>query len=549
MQYATHIYRNGVILTMDSRCSIVSSLAVRGETILAVGSDAETAPFQNAETRVVDLGGAFMMPGFYDCHSHFMRAGMYNRYYLDVNSHPIGTVRTHDDIRRKVREALEWVPAGEWLLCAGYDDTAVAEARHFTLAELDAMAPDHPLFLRHISGHLALCNSRAFEAAGITDGTLNPAGGIFRRDAGGRLTGLVEEPAAMEMVLEASPQMTEEKWLGALERATDDYVAKGVTTAHDGGVTTPMWRNYMLAHKLGMLKNRVQLLPKHGFFDFSLAPTTRCGTPLTSDGLLSMGAVKLFQDGSLQGYTGYLSNPYHSMPDGISDGLWRGYPIHNSRRLAEIVTRYHEEGWQVAIHGNGDAGIEDILNAFEEAQKSYPRTNARHIIIHCQTVREDQLDRIERLGVVPSFFTVHTYYWGDRHRDLFLGEARASRIDPLRSALKRGIRFTSHNDTAVTPIDPLLSVWSAVNRLTGSGKVLGEDQTVSVLDALKSITIWGAYQFHEERIKGSLEPGKLADMVVLGENPLEIAPERLKDIPILATLVGNRLVYGSLELS
>ena len=264
MQQATHIYRNGTILTMDSRCSIVSCLAVSGETILAVGSEAEVAPFQGPETRIVDLGGRFMMPGFYDCHSHFMRAGMYNKYYLDVNSHPIGDVRTHGDIRRKVREALSGMPAGEWLLCAGYDDTAVAEERHFTLAELDAMAPDHPLFLRHISGHLALCNSKAFEAAGITDETLNPSGGVFRHDGNGRLTGLVEEPAAMEMVLAASPQMTEEKWLGAVERATDDYVAKGVTTAHDGGVTTAMWKNYMTAHKRGMLKNRVQLLPKHG---------------------------------------------------------------------------------------------------------------------------------------------------------------------------------------------------------------------------------------------------------------------------------------------
>ena len=260
MQQATHIYRNGTILTMDSRCSIVSCLAVSGETILAVGSEAEVAPFQGPETRIVDLGGRFMMPGFYDCHSHFMRAGMYNKYYLDVNSHPIGDVRTHGDIRRKVREALSGMPAGEWLLCAGYDDTAVAEERHFTLAELDAMAPDHPLFLRHISGHLALCNSKAFEAAGITDETLNPSGGVFRHDGNGRLTGLVEEPAAMDMVLEASPQMTEEKWLGAVELATDDYVAKGVTTAHDGGVTTAMWKNYMTAHKRGMLKNRVQLL-------------------------------------------------------------------------------------------------------------------------------------------------------------------------------------------------------------------------------------------------------------------------------------------------
>ncbi|MFR1534028.1 MAG: amidohydrolase [Bilophila wadsworthia] len=540
MQQATHIYRNGTILTMDSRCSIVSCLAVSGETILAVGSEAEVAPFQGPETRIVDLGGRFMMPGFYDCHSHFMRAGMYNKYYLDVNSHPIGDVRTHGDIRRKVREALSGMPAGEWLLCAGYDDTAVAEERHFTLAELDAMAPDHPLFLRHISGHLALCNSKAFEAAGITDETLNPSGGVFRHDGNGRLTGLVEEPAAMEMVLAASPQMTQEKWLGAVERATDDYVAKGVTTAHDGGVTTAMWKNYMTAHKRGMLKNRVQLLPKHGWFDFSLAPTVQCGTPLTKDGLLSMGAVKLFQDGSLQGYTGYLSNPYHSLPDAISDGSWRGYPIYNPRELVNIVTATTKRAG--GRHPGNGAGHRDILNAFEE-RKGVPRANARHIIIHCQTVREDQLDRIERLGVVSSL-----------HRTrLLLGRPPSGHLPPGkpahpdRSAAER--HKTRHPSLpATTPPSRLWIRSPSGRRSTGSPAAARCSARIrpSLCWMPESVTIWGAYQFHEERMKGSLEPGKLADMVILGENPLEIAPERIRDIPILATLVGNRLVYGSL---
>ena len=176
-----------------------------------------------------------------------------------------------------------------------------------------------------------------------------------------------------------------------------------------------------------------------------------------------------------------------------------------------------------------------------------PRADARHIIIHCQTVREDQLDRIKRLGLVPSFFVVHTYFWGDRHRDIFLGPDRAKRISPLRSALKRGILFSNHNDTFVTPIDPLLSVWSAVNRLTSSGQVLGEEYTISVMDALRSVTSWAAYQACEETSKGSLEPGKLADMVVLGDNPLAVDKKAIRDIPVLATIVGNELVYGSLE--
>ena len=189
-----------------------------------------------------------------------------------------------------------------------------------------------------------------------------------------------------------------------MRRATETYVARGVTTAHDGGVTTDMWNNYMTAHRRGLLKNRVQLLPKHGAYDFSLAPTTRCGTPLTPDGMLSMGAVKLFQDGSLQGYTGYLTNPYHAIiNEGLPDGkLWRGYAIRSGEELIDLVVKYHRQGWQVAIHGNGDAGIDQILDAFEAAQKAYPRFDARHIVIHCQTVREDQLDRIARLGVVPS---------------------------------------------------------------------------------------------------------------------------------------------------
>ena len=403
------------------------------------------------------------------------------------------------------------------------------------------------MLLRHVSGHLSACNSLALAKANYTKDTPDPVGGVIRRDEHGNPNGVLEERPAREPVFRHIPAPTEADWMEGIKAACAAYTAKGVTTAQDGFTATGDWGALKRAHELGLLRNRVQILPGVSRMDINTFNTHVSGTQLTADGKISLGAAKLLADGSLQCYTGYLSNPYHKVIYDLPDGpMWRGYPMEPEQQFIEKVVGLHRQGWQLAIHGNGDAGIEDILNAFEEAQKAYPRANARHIIIHCQTVREDQLDSIERLGVVPSFFTVHTYYWGDRHRDIFLGKARASRIDPLRSALKRGIPFTSHNDTSVTPMDPLLSVWSAVNRLTGSGKVLGEDQTVSVLDALKSVTIWGAYQFHEERMKGSLEPGKLADMVILGENPLEIAPERIRDIPILATLVGNRLVYGSL---
>lgn len=547
MSKATHIYHNGTILSMDSRCSTFSCMATCGPRIVAVGTPEDMAPWRDSGTRMLDLRGRTMLPGFYDCHSHYMRAGMYNALYLNAFAAPLGDLHSLDELADRIRESCARTPAGEWILCSGYDDTAMRERRHFTLEEVDAIAPRHPLFIRHIAGHLAICNSLALAAAGIGPDTPDPEGGMFRRGPDGRLTGHVEEPAAMDAVLAASPPMPPELWVVAARRACDDYVAKGVTTAHDGGVTTDMWHNYFRAHAAGIIRNRVHLLPKHGHFDFSLVsgdPTP--GRPLTPDGKLCLGAVKLFQDGSIQGYTGYLANPYHELLDKNLPPAWRGYAIRSRSALVALIAEYHKKGWQVAVHANGDAAIDDVLEAYEEAQKAFTDVDRRHIIIHCQTAREDQLDRIRRLGVLPSFFVVHTYFWGDRHRDIFLGTDRARRISPLRSALDRHIRFTNHNDTSVTPIDPLLSVWSAVNRLTSSGEVLGPEQRISVVDALRSVTCWGAWQFHEEHQRGSLEPGKRADMVVLEENPLTVAPEHLRDIAITATIVENEIVYGDI---
>ncbi len=214
--------------------------------------------------------------------------------------------------------------------------------------------------------------------------------------------------------------------------------------------------------------------------------------------------------------------------------------------LKTDIVRAHQEGWQIAVHANGDQAIEDVIECFESAIQQYPRKDPRHIIIHCQTVREDQLDRMRSLGILPSFFTTHTYFWGDRHRDIFLGPKRAMRLDPCGSAMARGMSFTCHNDTYVTPIDPLMSVWSAVNRISAGGSVLGEEFRVPVMEGLRSITTYAAYQNHEENFKGSLTPGKLADMVVLEDNPLKIDPSAIKDIRIGATIIGDKIIFGTL---
>ena len=200
-------------------------------------------------------------------------------------------------------------------------------------------------------------------------------------------------------------------------------------------------------------------------------------------------------------------------------------------------------GYQIAVHANGDAAIDDVIYAYREAQKDFPRTDTRFRIEHAQTTREDQLDAMKELGITPSFFVSHTWYWGDAHRDIFLGPERGARISPLNSAVKRGIRFSIHLDTPVTPMSPLQAAWSAVNRQTRSGKILGPEQRVTPLQAIRAITIDAAWQEHDEKIKGSIEPGKFADFVVLDQNPLTIDPMKIRDIPILETIVGGKSVY------
>ena len=255
---------------------------------------------------------------------------------------------------------------------------------------------------------------------------------------------------------------------------------------------------------------------------------------------LKLGSVKLFQDGSIQGLTAALSEPYHNKPG------FKGDLIMPQETLDELVEKYHGLGFQMAIHANGDQAIESVLRAIERADGIHPgRRDNRHMIIHCQTASDNQILRMKAQGVLPNYFVNHVYYWGDRHESLFLGPERAARLDPLRSTLDQGLRFVLHSDLPVTPVDPLFSMHTAVNRVTRQGKVLGPEQRISPDEALKAYTINAAYSSFEEDIKGSIAPGKLADFTVLSDNPLKVNPAKIKDIQVLRTVVGGRQVYGS----
>jgi predicted amidohydrolase YtcJ len=384
---------------------------------------------------------------------------------------------------------------------------------------------------------LGVANSRALKLAGITRDTPQPAGGHIRKDSSGEPNGVIEE--RLQMVRRLTPYLTREQRLEAIRYCSQEYLAKGVTTTVIAGGGGDILPDLVEAHERGWFKLRALAMAGAVAEPRPLEELAK-RTPVPD--FARIHAVKYWQDGSLQGFTGFLTKPYHQQPEGKHDYV--GYPSRSREALVQTVRKYHQSGYQIAIHANGDAAIDDVLHAFRTVQRELPRPDARHRIEHCQTPREDQLDAVRELGITPSFFVGHVYYWGDRHRDIFLGPERAARISPLASALKRGIRFTIHNDTPVTPVDPLLLVWCAVNRRTKDGQPLGAEQAISPYAALASITSDAAWQNFEEKTKGSIEPGKFADFVVLAENPLTVDPLRIKDIEVVQTVVAGQTVFS-----
>jgi predicted amidohydrolase YtcJ len=288
--------------------------------------------------------------------------------------------------------------------------------------------------------------------------------------------------------------------------------------------------------KLGVVPFRVRSMTSGGPNEAARKVVEEFDSPL-----LKVGAIKLAQDGSIQGYTGFLSRPYFKPKDDDED--YRGYSLRSRDSLISRVVEWHSAGYQIAVHGNGDQAIDHILDAFAAAQRAMPRPDARHRIEHCQTARDDQLDRMKELGVTPSFFVGHVYYWGDRHREIFLGPDRAARISPLAATAARGIVFTVHDDTPVTPVNPLQLIWVSVNRKTTGGRTMGPDQRVSAEQALRAVTSDASWQNFEERDKGTLEVGKLADFCVLDDNPLTVTPAQLRELRVVRTVVGGKTIY------
>lgn len=538
---ATHphrIYHNGTVLTLDADNTVAEAIAIRDGRVEAVGKNADVTRWRSPDTELVDLGGKTLMPGFIDAHSHFPVSGLF-AVTADLRPPPIGNV----DSIPKLLDAIQRYDTAsdrDWVIGFGYDDSFLDEQRHPTRAELDAAVPDKPVYLWHSSGHMGVANSTALAELGIDDRTPNPLGGIIARDpATGRPNGLLLEAAAPPM---SRLLGTFSGWdvYAMLQRAVDDYRAAGITTAQNGGANTRLMQALYWGQRLGLIPFRLNIWAKEKTLGRAILDGRINPADYRSD-RFRISAIKLFADGSPQGHTAWLTQPYHRQRNGRPT-TYRGFALLTQEQLYRIGLPYHKAGWQLAIHGNGDAAIDDIIAACKRLQATDPREDHRMILVHAQLARSDQLPAMRNCGITPSFFSNHVYYWGDVHSQLHLGPVRAETISPAASAAKAGLPFTLHTDTPVTPIDQLRLIASAVTRTTLSGQTLGDHERINAADALAAVTRDAAWQTFQSGTVGQIAVGQLADLVVLSGNPLD-NPSDLHALQVEQTIVGGAVVY------
>ncbi len=532
------IFINGQVLAMDADNGVYQALSMRGANIDQLGSNEEIAALAGDNTIITDLEGATLLPGFVDAHGHFPGSGLVI-VSVDLSSPPVGRIETMAELQAALAARLDGHDDDNWLSGSGYDDTLLAEKRHPTRDDLDAVSSDVPIYITHVSGHMGVANSRALELLGIDADSEDPEGGVIARRPGSREPeGRLEETAHMPVAEKTLMNITPLKAVRMMRYASDEYVSRGVTTAQSGGVDRGMADGMATLSRVGLVKPRLVLFP---FYDMLGAEWLAGDFEPAQMGTekVIIGPIKIVADGSIQGYTGYLSEPYHVPFKG--DETYRGYPAVLREALFEQVEMTHTAGIQLAIHGNGDASIDDILDAFEAAQAKRPVEDPRLILIHAQMARKDQLERMQQLGVTPSFFSAHTYYWGDRHWNIFMGPERASNMSPTGWSEEMGLRYSVHLDTPVVPMQPLQLLWSTTNRISTSGRVIGEHQRVSPMEALRAMTIDAAWQVFLDDKLGSLEPGKYADLVILNGDPLT-EPD-VRDLDVVETVVGGVTVF------
>lgn len=536
------IYYGGDILSMaGDEPQYVEAVVQSGGRIVFVGDKEEAIAKYKGKADDVNLEGKTMLPGFIDAHGHLKNVG-FQALAADLLPPPDSDVNSVTVLQDKLRKwgESELSQKFGWIVGFGYDDSQLEEQRHPTRDDLDEVSSDRPVFIIHQSGHLYVANSKLLELAGVTAETKDPDGGVIRRRSGSQEPDGVLEETALMPILKVFPEVGDAGARRMVKEGIALYIKFGFTTANEGRAFPKDLELFASMAEAGELGIDVVAYP-----DYWLAHEALEGNPWLSRSYRNrfrIGGVKGNLDGSPQGKTAWLTKPYYVPPEG-QKADYAGYPMLEEDKALAMFDEAYAKGWQIINHANGDAAMDQMIRAARAATEKYGPADRRTVGVHSQTIRPDQLDAYKELGIIPSFFGMHTFYWGDWHRDSVLGPERAAFISPAKAALDRGMIYTQHHDAPVALPNSIAILATQVNRTTRSGKVLGPEQRVSAWDALRSITINAAYQYFEEDRKGTLEEGKLADFVILDKNPLKVEPKALWDLKVVETIKEGKTVY------
>lgn len=533
------IYFNGRILTMDEKTAedaiskAPEAVLIKDGVIKALGTLHEVEQKADTDVYKTDLQGKCLMPSFIDSHGHFVMNGQMSM-CADLSA-----CKSYDDIIQTLKQYIEKnkITKEGVVIGFGYDHNFLAEEGQPDKRVLDQVSKEIPILAMHVSGHLACVNSAALELAEIDERTPSPSGGVIGRiGTGNEPSGYLEE-AGMLAVQQAVAPRIKIDFAGIVQGMQKTYIENGVTTVQDGATSEGDIKTLLAMSAGGQLKIDVVAYPLMPSGAKKIVEENQgiCGTYCHR---LKIGGYKLVLDGSPQGRSAWMTEPYLGGEEGYC-----GYPWMSDAEVQSYVKQAVEERRQLLVHCNGDAAGDQFLNAYERAIKETEiEEDLRPVMIHCQTIRNDQLDRMVKLKMIASVFVGHVWYWGDIHMKNF-GPARGNHISPVKDAMDRGLMVNFHQDTPVTKPNMLHSVWCAVNRISRKGTVIGEDQKISVYDALKAVTINAAYEYFEEDSKGTISVGKRADLVVLDQSPLEVDPVEIKNIKVMETIKDGISIY------
>ena len=548
------VFHGGDIITMSGGQENVEAVLVEDSKIISVGTKSEVFKNVTRATRDVNLNGNTLMPGFIAVHTHpDLEAYLYG--FVDLSGF---THKTPEEVWSALRKAVQEAKPGQWIFCRGFDPMLVPGLRAPDITFLDSIAPNNPVLILAQSMHSSWVNTKAFEKMGITAGTPDPApGSYYEKDSQGKLTGFVAETVAIGTVAADVPRVFDIK--DNVSKVNDVYPTNGITSITTMGLMTsnsfilyeylatdhPTLMHWAL-NLIGMLPGKKPAV-RHFMYIKPAMPSLIPGNVENGDDFFKVVGIKLWYDGSP--YTGsmYLKEPY-LVSDLTTKGLGippgsRGSSVMKKQEFYDTVKKYHDLGWQVSVHSQGDHSTKEVMNAFEDIQSKSAARNLRHRIEHAVMLSPEMQVKMKQLSMTPSFHINHLYYYGKALKYDILGAKRADTMLPANSSRENGLYISLHADEPMFPEKPLSLLQTAVTRQTRQGETIGAGEALSVMEGLKALTINAAWQLNMETKIGSIEPGKYADLVILDKNPLKAAPQSLGDIQVLNTFVSGREVW------